>query len=74
MVITSPPKARISGPYSRSGSTTIISWSVFSATKPISCFAIMDLPLPDTPVYKPWPLSIASRLQMMRLWDTALTP
>ena len=74
MVMTSPPNARTSSPYSRSGSTIIMSWSVESANAVISCFAAMLLPEPDTPVMKPLPFKRFPRLQMMRLWDTALTP
>ena len=74
MVMTSPPNARTSSPYSRSGSTMIMSWSVESASAETSCLAAIDLPEPDTPVIKPLPFKRFPRLQMMRLCDTALTP
>ena len=74
MVMTSPPNARTNSPYSRSGSTIMMSWSVESASAETSCFAAIDLPEPETPVMKPLPFSRFPRLQMMRLCDTALTP
>ena len=67
MVMTSPPSARTRGPYSRSGSTTMMSWSVPSIREVSSCFAAMDLPEPETPRIKPLPLRRLARLQIMRL-------
>ena len=47
--MTSPPKALVSGPYSRSASMMIMSSFVARAILAMVDFIAMDLPEPETP-------------------------
>ena len=74
MLITSPPNPSIKGPYSLSGSITIISSLVDRAIFTISLLAVKDLPLPDTPSTKPLPFNSSRRLAIIRFLEMTFWP
>ena len=73
-MITDPPSALTSGPYSDSGSMIMMSASPESIRLTISFFAVKDLPPPGTPSMNELPFISLLRSAMIMFLDITLFP